>query len=266
MKTLYFFILTLFIPLLFYGKSEINIETNTPNEVGVNQDFTVSIKLDKADIKDFAKLEISFSSEIEVLNAISYANAMFIAKSNKVKFIWINIPKDKTINLSFLVKFPYYTKRKIEILSEFSFIENKKTHVVSSLNNMFVIPELFANTKTKEQNKISNEELKRRILFELNTNINKNVVYHVQIAALKNNINSKILRDIIEKDFKITETYESGFYKYYIGDFSSLEIANMFKEYCGIKGVFVVSYYNGEKITLNKAKEIIRNKEISENY
>ena len=269
MKTLYLFILTLFIPLLFYGKSEINIETSTPTEVGVNQSFTVNIKLNKADIKDFAKLEVSFASDIEV-SAINYSNAMFISKSNKVKFIWINIPKEKIINLSFLVKFPYYKQRNIEIVSKFSFIKNQKTQTVSSLNNIFVIPKLLVNSKKslliKKQKDMSNKELKRLILFELNTNINKDLVYHVQIAALKNNINHKILEEIIEKDFKIKEIYESGFHKYYIGDFYSLEIANMFKEYCGITGAFVVPFYNGKKITLSESKEIIKNKEISENY
>jgi hypothetical protein len=268
MKTLRI-LLAILLPMIIYGSQDIRIETNTISEIGINQNFDVNITLHKSDIEGFAKLEIIFPCNIEV-NANEYSSALFVNKGKNVKFIWINLPKDKIINLSFSVKMLYYVDRKIDITSKFNYLKDNETKTIYSINNLLVIPDLFSNSAkselTKEKIKMSTNETKRRILFDLNTNLNKKLVFNVQIAALKSNINDKILKDLIEDEFEVKEIYEDGYHKYYIGSFYSLEVATMYKDYSGIKGAFVTPIYDGHRITINDAKEIIKNKEVSETY
>ena len=269
MKTLYIFILALFLPIFFYGETEIKIETNTSCEVGVNQEFIFNVKINKADINGFAKLEVVFPCDVDV-KAIEYSSAMFIAKSNKVKFIWMDIPKSETIELSFSVIFPYFYERKVDVLSKFNFLKDDKTQTISSLSSVLVIPKLLSNSEKslliKEQIKMNKKEVKRRILFELNTNLGKDLVYCVQIAALNNNINDLLLKELIESDFEIKEKFINGMYKYYIGNFYSIEVANMFKDYCGINGAFIIPYYKSERITISKSKELTNTEALSDKY
>jgi len=269
MKTLYIFTLALFLPLFFYAKTEIKIETNTIQEIGVNQEFIINIKLNKADIKGFAKLEVKFPCDV-IVKPIEYSSALFIAKSKYIKFIWVELPKCENINLSFSVKFPYYFKRKIDFLSTFNFLNDNETHVISENNSILVIPELLISADKsnllKEQIKLSNKEIKRRILFDLNTKLYKEIVFRVQIAALNNNINQQLLQELIENEFEIKEELINGIHKYYIGNFYSLEVANMFRDYCGINGAFVIPYYKSERITISKSRELIKIDALSDVY
>ena len=269
MKTLYIFILAILAPLFFYGETEINIETTTTQEVGVNQEFIVNIKLDKADIEGFAKLDVLFPCDAKV-KAIEYSSALFIAKSQKVKFIWMELPKCETIELSFSVEFPYFYKRKVDFVSNFNYLKDNKTHIISTKGSVLVIPELLSDKNksllVKEQLKLSEKDIKRRVLFELNTKLDKDLIFRVQIAALNNDNNEKLLKELIESDFDIKEEFINGMYKYYIGNFYSLEVANMFKEYCGINGAFVIPYFNSERITISKSKELTNTEALSDKY
>jgi len=269
MKTIYIFILALFLPLSFYAETEIKIETTTDQEVGVNQEFIINIKLDKVDIEGFAKLDVLFPCDVQ-LKPIEYSSAMFIAKSNQVKFIWMELPKSEIIELSFSVKFLYYSDRKINFLTSFNYLKDNEKRFISINNSVLVIPELLTSSDKslliKEQIKLSNKEIKRRILFELNTKLDKDMIFRVQIAALNNNINENLLKELIESDFEIKEEYINGMHKYYIGNFYSLEVANMFKEYCGINGAFVIPYYKSERITISKSKDLTKTDALSDVY
>jgi hypothetical protein len=201
---------------------------------------------------------------------IEYSSAMFIAKSNQVKFIWMELPKCETIELSFSVKFLYFYERKINFISNFNFLQDNETHIISENNRVFVIPELLSNPDksllVKEQIKLSNKEIKRRILFDLNLKLDKDLVFRVQIAALNSDINDRLLKELIESEFEIKEEYINGMHKYYIGNFYSLELANMFKDYCGINGAFVIPYYKSERITISKSKDLTKTDAISDVY
>lgn len=235
-----------FLSILVFGNEEVNISIESPNRVEINKEFLINIKISKDNYNSIARFEINFPVSIKVTE-IESSSAIFISQPNTVKFVWINIPKQNIINLSFKVSIDYFTDENIEFISKYNYINNNDTKTTTTIKKLTLIkPSDIAKSKAKrEEVTKSIVNVKRRILFELATKLDKDLVYIVQIAALKSNKKSKQLIKLIDSDFEIKEQYVDGFYKYYFGNFYSLETANMCKDFSGIKGAFVIPYYKG---------------------
>jgi hypothetical protein len=70
--------------------------------------------------------------------------------------------------------------------------------------------------------------------------VNETTVYRVQIAAGKNPLSQNLLRKVYSGNKEFTVVNEDGWNKYSIGDFSSWEEANKFRQECGVPGAFIV--------------------------
>jgi|GEM_PF-5340900 len=98
---------------------------------------------------------------------------------------------------------------------------------------------------------------------ELNSNPQAvpGLVYRVQILAVQNQQNAKLQE--FKKRYNITDqVYEEkvdSWYKFTVGNFATLQEAGNYRQILvnkGIQGAFVVTYYNGKRITLQQAREL----------
>lgn len=267
MKNYKIIFLLLILPTLIFGSENLKILIETPTKVSINETFIVNVELHKSDIQGFAKFEVIFPCNI-IVESINNSTALFVAKDNNVKFIWLDIPKDEIINLSFTINIPFYNTDNINIKNNFYYLSDNERKVLSEHYIIKLSDKLISNSNYEASvNKLeaNKEDIKRRILFDLNTNLNREIVYRVQIIALKNNVSDEFLKEIIENEFDVKTETKDGYIKYYIGNFYSLDIATMFKDYCGIRGAFIIPTYKGERITIKYAKEIRSNSMANQN-
>ena len=87
------------------------------------------------------------------------------------------------------------------------------------------------------------------------------LVYRVQILAVKTAKDNKVaqLHKLYQLNETIYEEHSGVWYKYTVGSFATLQQANEHRENLvkkGLKDCFVVPYYNGNRITLQQARDL----------
>jgi hypothetical protein len=73
------------------------------------------------------------------------------------------------------------------------------------------------------------------------------IIYRVQIAALKTQLTQRALSKIYYGNKQVEMLNEDGWFKYSIGDFYTYDDANKFRKQCGVKNAFIVAYRKGQK-------------------
>ena len=92
------------------------------------------------------------------------------------------------------------------------------------------------------------------------------IIYQVQVGAFRNEINPSIFNGLTPL---VGEKTTLGIIRYKVGYFRGFKSANMAKvRICeiGYKDAFVVVFYDGERITLDRAEEIIKSADESEKF
>lgn len=96
---------------------------------------------------------------------------------------------------------------------------------------------------------IENEEI---LVSNIESDLLNQMVYVVQIAASENELTSIFYRGLKG----LTETYEDGYYKYFIGNFESLSEAQDYRKELlkiGFEDAFVASYENSKRQKIEEA-------------
>jgi hypothetical protein len=83
------------------------------------------------------------------------------------------------------------------------------------------------------------------------------VVYKVQIAANRTQLDQRTLQNIYYGQKSVEMIEENGWYKYAVGDFKSYQEADKFRKSCGVKNAFIVSYRKGKQFVPIQAKKDI---------
>jgi hypothetical protein len=258
MKLKKLFLSIIFMPMILYGTNNNDFTVNLPDKFYTNSKTIVNIEINNDNINGFAKFEIIFPFNVSA-KTINNSGALLVSKNNIVKFIWIDFPKQPIIKLSVELNVLDIVNTNNIIKSSFYYLENKN---VKSINKEFTAKIDFNNFLT--YNNTDNIKLKKRFILELNTKLNRDLIYQVQILAVSKKASKLVLNSLLDNDFEIKYKYEVNLYKYYVGNFYSLETALNFIKYSGIEDAFVVPYYNGNKITIKESKEIILGKELTE--
>lgn len=94
-----------------------------------------------------------------------------------------------------------------------------------------------------------------------NVSTQTGLVYRIQILAIKTAKDNKVaqLHKLYQLNETIYEEHSGVWYKYTVGSFATLQQANEHRENLvkkGLKDCFVVPYYNGNRITLQQARDL----------
>ena len=81
------------------------------------------------------------------------------------------------------------------------------------------------------------------------------LIYRVQIAADKKPLSQATLRKLYDGDKQISRIVENGWYKYSIGDFSTFDNAEAFKNDLKTRDAFIVAYKDGEPVSPERAQK-----------
>lgn len=129
---------------LFSG-STVSLEMNVPHQVNAGAEFDVEVILNKKGLESFARfqqeLPLGLTAQVS-----ENPNADFAFEDQKVKFIWLRLPQDDKMTLSYKVKVDERLKGEFTIDGLFSFIDgNERRTVSASAKQVRIMPSTGIN-------------------------------------------------------------------------------------------------------------------------
>lgn len=248
------------------GDCQRTIQPITPTEL------KVEVTINKSQFKGFARLA-EFVPEGSVIKYAKTEGGTFMIQDNKIKFIWLTLPKQDFITASYVIGTEALKAGKYPVSGKFSYTEDEQTKEI----------EIPATTFTVTGNQIANSAPASPITPAENTAISKvpesksaeiktttetkvaaeakvsKVTYSLQLLSTKD----KLTDDYFSKKYQIADPVRvetvDGLNKYMLGEFRSTGEAVAYREGLakkGCKDAFVVPYSNNTRITLDEAKRL----------
>jgi hypothetical protein len=96
-----------------------------PSVVEAGQEFLVSIAIDKGALEEFSRLQQELPEGMQAIQDNS-GSADYSFDNQRVRFIWLKLPAESSINLSYKVKVNERLKGTFTLGGEFSYVENNE--------------------------------------------------------------------------------------------------------------------------------------------
>lgn len=230
-----------------------------------NDLYQVNLAIIYKDVHGFAKIQdvIPAGASVKMVEA---NESVFSIVNTKVKFVWMNFPEDKEqINVSYTIDLSGAVSKNInDLAGEFAYIEGDESKKVLIANPSGV--DLVASNEPAKT-EVKNETKKTpKSIPVTNTPIPENgVVYKVQIMAAHKSVD---VNSYFSSKFKFTDNVQidlhEGWSKYLTGGYdkyvSARDKRNNIRSSYNFRGPFVVAYNDGERITVQEALMITRQK------
>jgi len=108
---------------LFPGN--VSVKLDVPTEVQAGSEFEVSVTLNKGDLEGFSRFQQSIPAGLTASSGSS-SNADFTFSDKRVRLIWLRIPQNDEITVSYHVKIDERLKGTFTLTGKFSYIENNE--------------------------------------------------------------------------------------------------------------------------------------------
>jgi hypothetical protein len=103
----------------------VSVTLLAPAEVTAGTEFEVKLTLNKSDLEGFSRFQQSIPPGLEALSASS-ANADFSFSENRLRLIWLRMPKEEEISVTYKIKVDPRLKGSFDLGGKFSYIDNNE--------------------------------------------------------------------------------------------------------------------------------------------
>ncbi|MDA3954307.1 MAG: hypothetical protein PF485_11730 [Bacteroidales bacterium] len=118
--------------------SDISININVPEQVEAGNEIYVEITLDKSDFDSFARFQQDIPAGLTAI-PVNTSNADFSFKDGKVKFIWLKLPYEQKITISYKLQVDQRLKGSFNLEGTFSYIaDNERKFVEVDAKNITI--------------------------------------------------------------------------------------------------------------------------------
>jgi len=117
----------LFLNFLFDGG--VSLEMNAPSTVEAGKDFQVEITINKGQLEGFSRFQQLLPAGLKAISD-NAANADFSFKDHRVRLIWLRMPDQQTVTLTYNVHVDPRLKGNFTIGGKFSYIYNNQRQSV----------------------------------------------------------------------------------------------------------------------------------------
>ncbi len=128
--------------LLFniFSLGDASLSMSVPKEVGAGAEFDVSVILKKGAAESFARFQQELPRGLTA-QVVDNPNATFAFEDQKVKFIWLRLPSDDEVKISYRIRVDERLKGSFSIGGVFSYIDgNERKSVNLSPSNISIRP------------------------------------------------------------------------------------------------------------------------------
>jgi hypothetical protein len=134
-KHLLLLIYTWIVLALNFVLSDVTLDMTATKQVEAGNEIIVEVTLNKSDFESFARFQQEIPAGLTPI-PVQTANADFSFKDQKVKFIWLKLPADEQITLSYKLEVDRRLKGTFDLKGTFSYIEDneRKTKDLSPQN------------------------------------------------------------------------------------------------------------------------------------
>jgi hypothetical protein len=122
-------IVSLFIGAFYSG--EVNLQVNTPQSVTAGDEFQVQVKLAKGKLVSFSRMLQELPAGLRA-TSVNSANADFTFKDNKIRLIWLKMPDEDSISITYTIKVDQRLKGTFDLGGKFSYIEDNERVTVEA--------------------------------------------------------------------------------------------------------------------------------------
>ena len=194
--------------------SDITVNMTVPGQVEAGNEILVEISLDKSDFDSFARFQQEIPAGL-IPVAINTANADFSFKDQKIKFMWLKLPNEQKVNISYKLKVDKRLKGNFNLNGTFSYIaDNERKSVSVSPKNIVINP-----SSTIDQNLIVDISDFKNLVAPVRasgTNLNqvkciRQIPYLADEAKGEYQVNLLINKGNKERFAKIQENVPEGF-------------------------------------------------------
>jgi hypothetical protein len=111
--------------LNFIFSGDIAVKLDVPGQINAGSEIKVDITINKSNLQGFSRFQIDLPAGLTATN-VSSANADFSFKDQKVRYIWLRLPDEPTITISFNLKCYERLKGNFDLVGKFSYIDNNE--------------------------------------------------------------------------------------------------------------------------------------------
>lgn len=113
----------LFLNVLFSDNA--SVELFVPEEVEAGEKFKVVMTINKGDLRGFARLQQKLPHGLKATRDQS-ANSEFVFKNHKTKFLWLNLPQEEQLTLSYYLEVDERVMGTFNMGGTFSYISDNQ--------------------------------------------------------------------------------------------------------------------------------------------
>lgn len=219
----------------------------------VNNLYIVKISVSKDDLAGMGKITETIPAGYSA-TAIEKSNGIFTQEGMIVKFLWMDVPTESNIEVSYQLTNQNKTLTAPEIQGNFSYSNGGVTKTIS----IQTVIEDFKLSEAELNSSKSIVELPRKESY------NDNIVYKVQVAAGHKLVNTKTYFKQFKLEEKIAVSQHDGWHKYTVGKFTDYKSARDYRVKLWnetlVKDAFVAAYNSNQRITVQEALMIASHK------
>lgn len=127
--------------------SDVSLYMDATEQVEAGNEIYVEITLNKSDYDSFARFQQEIPAGLNPV-PVNTANADFSFKDQKVKFIWLKLPDEKQITISYKLQVNQRLKGNFDLNGTFSYISgNERKSIAVSPQNIVITPSSTVDPK-----------------------------------------------------------------------------------------------------------------------
>lgn len=120
--------------------TDVGVNMNAPGQIETGNEILVEISLNKSDFDSFARFQQKIPAGLTPI-PVETANADFSFKDQKVQFIWLKLPLEQNIKISYKLKVDQRLKGSFSLNGKFSYIaDNQRESVNVTPQNITITP------------------------------------------------------------------------------------------------------------------------------
>ena len=119
---------TLIILNVFQGG--VSLDISAPTSVVAGEEITIDVKINKGDISNFSRLQQDIPAGL-IASSVNSTNSDFQFETKRVRHIWMRMPDDESITVSYKIKVDERLKGDFAIKGKFSYIEDNERRSVT---------------------------------------------------------------------------------------------------------------------------------------